>query len=105
MRARERRHERRTNTPRRRCVVFFGDGFFGHHRGHASVPKKSVVRELGIRTPTLLIDEYLTSKTCLCGRRLQDAETARRVRVPTQTAGATVQRFSVASVIVTSWLP
>ena len=66
------RREKRQCSTRR--VVFFGDGTFGHLRGNASVPKKQLVRELGIRGPTVLIDEYCTSKYCPCGHELCDSK-------------------------------
>ena len=68
------RREKRQCTTHR--VVFFGDGTFGHLRGNASVPKKTLVRELGVRGPTVLIDEYCTSKYCPCGHELCDSKAA-----------------------------
>ena len=62
-------------------VVFFGDGTYSHMRGHAAVPRKSILHELGVRAPTILIDEFKTSKHCFCGRALTDAPNASRVRV------------------------
>ena len=47
-----------------------------HLRGNASVPKKTLVRELGVRGPTVLIDEYCTSKYCPCGHELCDSKAA-----------------------------
>jgi len=67
-----------------KTVVFFGDGEFNHAmRHHVSIPKKSILHELGTRVPTILIDEYSTSKKCVCGASLcnQTDETACRVRV------------------------
>jgi len=80
-RLRDLRREKRQGHHRRRCIVFFGDGQYGHLRGHAAVPKKSLLKQLGIRTPTLLIDESYTSKMCPCGRELTNASSAHRVRV------------------------
>ena len=82
-RLRELLSDKKNKRGRRRCVVFFGDGQYGHVRGHAAVPKKSIIHELGVRTPTLLIDEYRTSKTCFCGRGLETAHGGKRVRVHT----------------------
>ena len=49
-------------------VVFFGDGSFGPStRGHNSIPKKPILKELSNRGPTILLDEYNTSKMCCCG--------------------------------------
>ena len=81
VRLQERRKERRAGAARRSSVVFFGDGQFGHCRGHAAIPKKSLVHELAVRVPTILIDEYLTSRRCFCGRELATSNTATRVRI------------------------
>ena len=48
-------------------VAFMGDGTFGHQKGHAPVPKKKLVRSLAVRGPTVIMDEYNTSKMCPCG--------------------------------------
>lgn len=58
--------ERRRSMP---TVVFFGDGSFGPTmRGHNSIPKKAILRELCHRGVTVLLDEYKTSKVCPCGQ-------------------------------------
>ena len=78
-RIRQRRKEKKQTT-----VVFFGDGEFNHAmRGHISIPKKSILHELGTRVPTILIDEYNTSSKCVCGLPLRNAtnDSACRVRV------------------------
>jgi hypothetical protein len=78
-RIRQHRKEKRCPT-----VVFFGDGEFNHAmRGHVSIPKKSILHELGTRVPTILIDEYNTSSKCICGCPLRNAtnDSACRVRV------------------------
>ena len=77
----ERRSERKRNAgiP---IVVFFGNGRFqaggyGHALGSASliiiglrptVPKKALLKLLCTRGPTVLLDEYNTSKMCPCGK-------------------------------------
>ena len=66
------RHEKRVSGHVH--VVFFGDGTFGHMRGNAAVPKKDLLHELGVRGPTVLIDEYKTSKMCPCGHELCDGK-------------------------------
>ena len=43
-------------------------------RGNAAVPKKDLLHELGVRGPTVLIDEYKTSKMCPCGHELCDGK-------------------------------
>ena len=43
-------------------------------RGHAPMPKKKILHELGVRGPTVLIDEYYTSCTCPCGQFLENAK-------------------------------
>ena len=80
-RIRARRKEKEASRP---TAVFFGDGEFSHTmRGHVSIPKKSILHELGTRVPTILIDEYNTSSKCVCGQPLRNAtnEPACRVRV------------------------
>ena len=67
-----------------KTAVFFGDGCFKHTtRHHISIPKKSILHELGTRVPTVLIDEHFTSKKCVCGALLgnKDNDKASRVRV------------------------
>ena len=77
-RQRERKDARRT--------VFFGDGTFAcTMRGNPSIPKKKLLKRLAVRTVTVLLDEYRTSKQCPCGfGELTDGpktEVGRRVRV------------------------
>jgi hypothetical protein len=83
---RDQRAWRRTADPRR--TVFFGDGTFKCTiRGNPSIPKKKLLKRLAVRTVTVLLDEYRTSKQCPCGRdELMDgpnpnANVGRRVRV------------------------
>ena len=68
----------------RKTVVFFGDGEFNHaQKHHVSIPKKSILHEIGSRVPTILIDEFKTSQKCVCGAMLcnQSDDTGCRVRV------------------------
>ena len=69
---------------KQKTVVFFGDGEYSHTtRHHVAIPKKSVLHELGTRVPTILIDEYRTSKYCVCGCPLcnENDDPESRVRV------------------------
>ena len=52
------------------------------------MPKKSLLHELAVRVPTLLIDEYRASSTCVCGAKLQTSSNAPRVRVHQDGGGA-----------------
>jgi hypothetical protein len=45
-------------------VVFFGRGAWGGVKGHVSVPRKSLIRQLACRALVVLVDEYCTSKLC-----------------------------------------
>jgi hypothetical protein len=45
-------------------VVFFGRGSWGGIRGHVSVPRKSLIRQLASRALVVLVDEHCTSKLC-----------------------------------------
>ena len=56
-----------------KVVAFFGDGDFGHQKGHKPVPKKKLVKSMAMRGCTIVLDEYNTSKWCPCGAsELQD---------------------------------
>ena len=48
-------------------VAFMGDGTFGHHKGHAPVPKKKLAKVLATKGVTLMLDEFYTSRECPCG--------------------------------------
>ena len=56
-------------------------------RGNPSIPKKKLLKRLAVRTVTVLLDEYRTSKWCPCGAdELVDSSVAsnndgKRVRV------------------------
>ena len=64
-------------------VVFFGDGTFAStQRGHASIPKKQLLKQLAVRGPTILLCERYTSKRCPCGQcDLKNGETIGGTRV------------------------
>ena len=47
-------------------IVALGDGLFS-----GDFPKKSFARELAMRGPTLIVDEYFTSQRCPCGHPLE----------------------------------
>lgn len=69
-----------------RRTVFVGDGTFKcTMRGNPSMPKKKLLKRLAVRTVTVLIDEFRTSKQCPCGGgELRDGSTTndgKRVRV------------------------
>ena len=62
-------------------VAFMGDGTFGHRKGHAPVPKKKLIRSLAVRGPTVVMDEYNTSKMCPCGTsELKNVHESHRLR-------------------------
>ena len=53
----------------------------GHQKGHAPVPKKKLVRHLAVRGPTVIMDEYNTSKMCPCGTsELKNVHESQRLR-------------------------
>ena len=63
-RLREQRMWKRNADPRR--MVFFGDATFKCTiRGNPSIPKKKLLKRLAVRTVTVLLGEYRTSKQCL----------------------------------------
>lgn len=65
---RRRRSERKADNGMA-SVVFFGNGRFqAGGYGHAPVPKKALLKLLCTRGPTVLLDEYNTSKICPCGK-------------------------------------
>jgi len=47
-------------------IVALGDGVFS-----GAFPKKPFARELAVRGPTLIVDEYFTSQRCPCGHPLE----------------------------------
>ena len=68
---REELHDKRDHirkaSPRR--LIFFGDGTFScTMKGNPSIPKKKLLKRLSVQGPTILIDEYRTSKQCPCGQ-------------------------------------
>ena len=84
------RMRRARESPRYR-VVFFGDGSFSSSlRGSAPIPKKEFLRLLGPRGPTVLLDEFRTSKMCPCGQdTLKNANCLPGCRLRCHTAIAT----------------
>ena len=66
-----------------KVVVFFGDGAFkSAYKGHISIPKKKILKELASRGLTILLDEYNTSKMCPCGTSaLQNKNTSKGCRL------------------------
>jgi len=48
-------------------IVALGDGLFS-----GGFPKTPFARELAVRGPTLIVDEYFTSKKCPCGHPLEN---------------------------------
>jgi hypothetical protein len=66
------RAESKTDPPKR--IVAMGDGAFS-----GGFLKKTFARELGMRGPTLIADEFATSRECPCGLcQLEDVPPARR---------------------------
>jgi len=57
--------------PRPKRIVALGDGLFS-----GDFPKKPFARELAMRGPTLIADEYFTSQKCPCGDPLEDMPAA-----------------------------
>lgn len=57
-------------------IVLFGDGSFQAQRGHASAPRKKIVRALAHRGCVGIMDEFFTSKKCPggCGNDMVDLD-------------------------------
>jgi len=68
--------------PERKNIVLFGNGCFGAKRGHASVPRKKLVRAISSLTNVGMLDEFRTSKKCPggCGGDMIDVPGGQRVR-------------------------
>jgi len=49
-----------------KSIVALGDGLFS-----GAFPKKPFARELAVRGPTLIVDEYFTFQRCPCGHPLE----------------------------------
>ena len=50
-------------TENKQLIVFFGNGSFSPGgSGYASVPRKPFIKELGIQCPTIITNEFRTSK-------------------------------------------
>ena len=64
-------------------LVFFGDGTFScTQKGHASIPKKKLIKQLAVRGLTFLLCERYTSLRCPCGsHELKNGEKADGIRV------------------------
>lgn len=59
---------RAKETRAQKHVVFFGDGTFScTQRGHVSIPKKRLLKQMAVRGLTFLLCESYTSKRCPCG--------------------------------------
>ena len=64
-------------------LVFFGDGTFScTQKGHASIPKKKLIKQLAVRGLTFLLCERYTSLRCPCGsHELKNGEKVDGIRV------------------------
>ena len=69
----------------RKNVILFGNGSFKAKKGHASCPRKVLVRSLASRVLVGILDEYRTSKRCPggCGSEMEDIEENRMRRCTT----------------------
>lgn len=63
-------------------IVLFGNGSFSAKKGHASCPRKSLVRSLASRVLVGILDEFRTSKNCSggCGSEMVGVTKVKRVR-------------------------
>lgn len=70
---------------KRKNVVLFGNGSFKAKKGHASCPRKVLVRSLASRVLIGILDEYRTSKRCPggCGGDMEDIKEKRMRRCTT----------------------
>ena len=75
---------------RRKNLVLFGNGSFKAKKGHASCPRKVLVRSLASRVLVGILDEYRTSKRCPggCGGDMEDIEENRMRRCTTDLCGS-----------------
>ncbi|CAN0029981.1 unnamed protein product, partial [Ectocarpus sp. 4 AP-2014] len=48
----------------RKSIVLFGNGSFRAKKGHASAPRKKLVRAICSRVNVGMLDEFRTSKMC-----------------------------------------
>ena len=68
--------DRKENTERKglKTLILFGNGSFKAKKGHASCPRKVLVRSLASRSLVGMLDEYRTSKRCPggCGGDMED---------------------------------
>jgi len=67
---------------KRKNIVLFGNGSFKAKKGHASAPRKKIVRALSSRVNIGILDEFRTSKRCPggCGGDMKDVLGQKRVR-------------------------
>ncbi|AAK14592.1 EsV-1-178 [Ectocarpus siliculosus virus 1] len=66
----------------RKNIVLFGNGSFRAKKGHASAPRKKLVRAICSRVNVGMLDEFRTSKMCPggCGGEMTDVQGGQRVR-------------------------
>lgn len=66
----------------RKNIVLFGNGSFRAMKGHASAPRKKLVRAICSRVNVGMLDEFRTSKMCPggCGGDMTDVQGGQRVR-------------------------
>ncbi|CAN0031019.1 unnamed protein product [Ectocarpus sp. 13 AM-2016] len=66
----------------RKNIVLFGNGSFRAMKGHASAPRKKLVRAICSRVNAGMLDEFRTSKMCPggCGGEMTDVQGGQRVR-------------------------
>ena len=66
----------------RKNIVLFGNGTFRPMKGHASAPRKKLVRAISSRVNVGMLDEFKTSRMCPggCGGDMTDVAGGQRVR-------------------------
>jgi hypothetical protein len=71
-----------TSPSGRKNIVLFGNGSFRAMKGHASAPRKKLVRAICSRVNVGMLDEFRTSKMCPggCGGEMTDVQGGQRVR-------------------------
>ena len=64
------------NSKKKKNVVLFGNGSFQSKQGHASCPRKDLVRSLASRCLVGMLDEFKTSKMCPggCNSEMENTE-------------------------------
>jgi len=70
------------NSSQKKNIVLFGNGSFKSKKGHASCPRKDLVRSLASRCLVGMLDEFKTSKMCPggCSSEMKDSEENRMRR-------------------------